>query len=79
MGSNVPRSIFKPGWTRDSPCLGCGDRSVGCHGKCERYAQYKAEGLEDWKKRRDTYTAERNIEGYEVAKKVEMAKKKHKR
>ena len=25
------------------PCKGCADRSVGCHGACERYKQYKAE------------------------------------
>ena len=25
------------------PCKGCEDRAVGCHGKCERYEQYKAE------------------------------------
>lgn len=25
-----------------NPCYGCGDRKVGCHGGCERYAEYKA-------------------------------------
>ncbi len=23
------------------PCKGCGDRLAGCHGKCERYKQWK--------------------------------------
>ena len=25
------------------PCKGCADRSVGCHGACERYKQFKAD------------------------------------
>ena len=24
-----------------SPCHGCDDRSVGCHGECEKYEEYK--------------------------------------
>lgn len=27
---------------RISPCMGCENRSIGCHGKCTSYAQYKA-------------------------------------
>lgn len=23
-----------------APCLGCKDREVGCHSKCERYKEY---------------------------------------
>lgn len=23
-------------------CMGCSDRRVGCHGRCERYAAWKA-------------------------------------
>lgn len=26
-----------------APCKDCPDREVGCHGKCESYAQFKAE------------------------------------
>lgn len=33
----------------DSPCRRCNDRQVGCHGKCERYAEYR--------KSRDEYAA----------------------
>lgn len=25
------------------PCKGCPDRAMGCHGKCEEYAAFKAE------------------------------------
>ena len=31
----------------NGPCLYCTDRYVGCHGKCEKYAE--------WKKRHDDY------------------------
>lgn len=27
----------------DSPCRGCRDREVGCHAKCGRYAEFRAE------------------------------------
>lgn len=26
---------------KDSPCLGCMDRQVGCHSVCELYAEYQ--------------------------------------
>ena len=29
--------------TVQSPCKECQDRAVGCHAKCERYADFKAE------------------------------------
>lgn len=25
----------------DAPCKGCKERAVGCHGKCERYKEYR--------------------------------------
>lgn len=25
-----------------APCKGCPQRQVGCHGKCEKYAEYNA-------------------------------------
>ena len=28
---------------KNSPCLGCTDRFIGCHGKCESYQEYSAE------------------------------------
>lgn len=27
----------------EAPCLGCPDREVGCHGKCEKYQQFYEE------------------------------------
>lgn len=26
-----------------APCRGCKERAEGCHGRCERYAAYRAE------------------------------------
>jgi hypothetical protein len=28
----------------NAPCKDCKDRYIGCHGKCERYAEFKEEG-----------------------------------
>lgn len=38
-----------------TPCKGCVDRPEGggCHSKCERYAQFKQELVEDKQKRLD--------------------------
>ena len=39
---------------RDCPCCGCQERSVGCHGTCERYKAWdgkrQAEKLERFRK-----------------------------
>ena len=28
--------------TTEAPCKDCPDRELGCHGRCERYADFKA-------------------------------------
>lgn len=30
------------------PCMGCEEREVGCHSKCEKYAEYQQK-LDDYK------------------------------
>lgn len=35
-----------------SPCRGCGDRDIGCHGNCPKYKAYTAE---NWKQKRRRY------------------------
>ena len=35
------------------PCYGCAERKIGCHGNCPRYAEYRAEREETYRKRRD--------------------------
>lgn len=32
----------------NSPCRNCEERAVGCHAKCERYAEYRAE-VDRWR------------------------------
>ena len=27
----------------ESPCLGCENRHIGCHGKCDSYKEFRAE------------------------------------
>lgn len=35
----------------ECPCKNCGDRFIGCHGKCEKYKAWRAEYDEINKKR----------------------------
>ena len=30
----------------DAPCLGCDDRYLGCHDRCENYKAYKEKSME---------------------------------
>ena len=78
MGSNVPRTYIKPRWALETPCFGCNDRAIGCHGECEKYKKFKADGLEDWKKRREAYYKERDAECFEVSAKIKTLKRKGK-
>ena len=36
-----------------SPCMGCQDRSLDCHGKCEKYITWKNEMLAEKAKARE--------------------------
>ena len=36
-----------------APCLGCGDRRLGCHARCERYQAFRAECEQIREKRRE--------------------------
>lgn len=42
-----------------APCVGCEERAEGCHGKCERYAEYR--------RLIDEYKGERKLEGESLA------------
>ena len=35
----------------NQPCYNCPDREMGCHGRCERYAEYRAQMDEVGRKR----------------------------
>lgn len=47
--------------TMTCPCKGCMDRKVGCHSKCSKYIEWKAE----WDRRKNMIT-EAKIFEYEV-------------
>ena len=36
---------------KDAPCMGCGEREVGCHGRCERYREFEQERQAEYEKR----------------------------
>lgn len=40
--NDAPWTIYA-GTQHLAPCKECGDRYVGCHGACARYAEYKRE------------------------------------
>lgn len=35
-------SRYSPAAAVPCPCMGCADRSAGCHGACRRYAAYRS-------------------------------------
>lgn len=57
-----------------SPCKGCEERQVGCHGQCEKYAEYKAERWRMWLKRKDEHQV--STSGFEYA--IKVNKHRHK-
>jgi hypothetical protein len=57
-----------------SPCKNCTDREVGCHSKCERYAEYKraieAESLKVFTSLKE----ERSLENSDVRSRIRTVK-----
>lgn len=51
-----------------APCKDCGDRAIGCHGKCERYSSYRAEAEEEKKTRRKIIDDSHTTSWYEYGK-----------
>lgn len=43
-----------------SPCLNCADRAVGCHGKCERFSEYRGY-LSGLKQKREAVLRDNNF------------------
>lgn len=39
----------------DCPCIDCPDREIGCHGKCERYAEWSRKKTQDREQRASEY------------------------
>ena len=53
-GMNMGKGIVYSIGTEDCPCCGCQERTVGCHGTCERYKAWdgkrQAEKLERFRR-----------------------------
>lgn len=45
----------------NAPCLGCGERHIGCHSECGRYKEYTEWNAAHRKKITDQKTAQRTI------------------
>jgi hypothetical protein len=70
---NTPRAIYRKRLV--SPCYGCEDRQVGCHGSCERYAKYHKENRASFAEIANAYKGERIAEAFEVVSRVNSCKK----
>ena len=81
MPYNVPRMCIRPAKLKTTPCQGCEDRKVGCHGSCERYKAYDEAKREDYLQRIDAYYYKWDAAIYEAGVKRKIAnrrdKKKH--
>ena len=59
-----------------SPCKDCPDRTVGCHGGCEKYKDYRA-ALDAHKEQRSSAKAGSTAaNGYEIARGERMRKRR---
>lgn len=61
-----------------APCQDCGRREVGCHGKCEEYAQFHAAVVSDKQKQIEQSESAADKYAYEKSREVKnrSAKKK---
>lgn len=55
-----------------SPCKGCEDRYVGCHGKCDAYIAFKSIR----EKERTTVSKKKSVDEYQFIATQRMKKKK---
>ena len=60
--SKPPNSIRKP----KAPCKDCANRVLGCHGTCERYAEYKTGIAEEKERVKAAYSGESLAENYTI-------------
>lgn len=71
---NTPRAILfrrtKP------PCKDCTDRQVGCHGKCEKYIQWKTEDIKAQRECTKALKGERAAEDVLIRGKIKSKKKR---
>ena len=49
---------------KNNPCFNCPDRSIGCHGKCEKYQTWNAAHIELNRQKRSAQERENMYRGY---------------
>jgi len=62
----VPTGILPFGRHRGGPCRDCGERRLGCHGSCERYAAWQRSWREEADRINTKLRAEKSINRYFV-------------
>lgn len=50
----------------DSPCFNCPDRCAGCHGKCEQYAEWHNNHIEEQRRIRTMQEELNTMRSYKV-------------
>ena len=74
MGKLPPRN-FAP--DAKSPCEGCTDRAIGCHGTCQKYTDWKDDWLKERKVQNSAYNADKAVNDF-LAKTAYRMKKENK-
>ena len=59
------------------PCKDCGDRVVGCHGRCEKYKNWTEDNFRRYREFYDRYKGERAAEQFEADCKERTLKRQH--
>ena len=61
-----------------APCYGCGDRQIGCHSSCEKYAAFNRENIRRRKEKAVEFACEDiNYFGKMKTVKEKMGRKKY--
>ena len=64
---------FGSSWKVQSPCAGCTVRELGCHGKCDKYAEYQQKLFDFKKKVLSTRDKEAVVTSYITNEKIKNA------
>lgn len=67
---------FGSSWKIQSPCNGCSVRELGCHSKCDKYADYQNELFEYKKKVLRRKAEDEIVKGYVVKEQIKIARSK---
>lgn len=59
-----------------SPCKDCPDRTVGCHGECEKYKAYKRANEAHKQEQRGLRAGSKDADGYGIARHACMKKRR---